>query len=201
MASRASLFTLLLLLASQLSAQSGIGIKAGGHMSTLHSEAFSNDLLPGGSLGLYFPIGFGHRWELQPEVQFSAQGSTQEVSEAGRQTLRLYYAQAPMNAKFFVTPTVNLLGGIQLGYLASASALEKGSSPVDVTEDFNRMDIDIVLGLGVGTPSGWDFSLRYTSGMTNVLKDDDVFFPTNRVYSISIGHRIRKLGILTRKRR
>ncbi|MCB0812980.1 MAG: hypothetical protein KDB87_07425, partial [Flavobacteriales bacterium] len=71
----------------------------------------------------------------------------------------------------------------------------------DVTEDFNRMDIDIVLGLGVGTPSGWDFSLRYTSGMTNVLKDDDVFFPTNRVYSISIGHRIRKLGILTRKRR
>ena len=202
-AMRTRLFVLsfILGLGSSGLAQSGVGIKVAGHMSTLHSEAYSSDLLPGGALGVYFPIGFGHRFELQPEFLFSAQGSTQEVSEAGRQTLRLYYAQAPMNVKFFLTPSVNMLGGLQLGYLANASALEEGGSPVDVTEDFNRMDVGIVLGLGLGTPSGWDFSLRYTSGMTNALKNDDVLFPSNRVFSLSIGHRIRKLGILTRKRR
>lgn len=196
-----ALATVVLATPSWLQAQgSGVGLKGGVQMTTLHSQLLQNDLLPGGFAGVYFPISFGHRFELQPEVLVSMQGSTVAMGESSSSTLRMFYTHVPINVKFFATPTLNLLAGLQPGYLVSARELGD-SDALDVTEEFKPIDVGINLGIGLGTPSGWDVSLRYTSGMIALLRDDNVLFPTNRAISLSVGHRFRKFGVLVRKRR
>lgn len=196
---RCFLLGALLMGASHAHAQGGVGWKAGFHMSTLFSQAQNNDLIPGGHLGVYFPLAYGNRFELQPEVLFSMQGSARTYNEDNTRTLRLYYAQVPVSAKYFITPILNIQGGVQLGYLGMASArTEEGSE--DVTDDLQRLDMSFIMGLGFDMMDGWDLTFRYSSGMTNVLKGDDVLFPSNRLYGISIGHRLVKQGKGTRRR-
>ena len=178
---------------------SGIGLQGSFHMSTLHSALVKSELLPGGSVGLYFPISYGHRFELQPEVLFSAQGSSRNIADGDQSTLRLYYIHVPLNVKYFVTPIMNVQCGLQLGYLANGQQHTAGDI-TPVTEQFKPLDVAINAGIGVGSIHGWDITLRYTTGMTAVLRDDDLIYPTNRVFSLSVGHRFHKFGVVRRRR-
>ena len=146
-------------------------------------------------LGAYAPIWAGARLELQPELLISAQGSSIKPDEGTRQTLRLYYVQLPINMKVFMTNVLNVQAGIQAGRLIVANADHE-----DVTDRYQRMDIGLNLGAGLDFACGMDLTLRYYSGLTPLLVDDDVLFPTNRTLQLTAGYRMMRFKGHTRKR-
>ncbi|HEX2617886.1 MAG TPA: porin family protein [Flavobacteriales bacterium] len=183
---RPLLFLVVLAVPACLSAQphSGLGFKAGVQMATTRSATFHYEPVVGGLVGLYVPLSCGTRFELQPELLLSAQGSAITFNENGRRELRSYYALLPITAKVFLTNCLNLAGGVQGGMLLAAQ--EDGE---DVKDRFKSADAALVVGLGLDLQSGWDLTFRYTNGLTSILASDNVLYPTNRTWQCSAGYR------------
>ena len=169
---------------------SGIGFKAGGQINTARANGRAARPMMGGVLGLYGPIYGGPRFELQPEVLLSMQGRVLHDGENGFVGLRSYYVQVPISAKFYLGNTFNLAAGPQFGKLLLAQQF--GDSTVDVTSEVNAWDIGFNVGIGADLRSGLDFTLRYFSGISSVLKDDGAALPVNRSTQLSIGYRFAK---------
>ncbi|MEO8067950.1 MAG: outer membrane beta-barrel protein [Flavobacteriales bacterium] len=186
-----SFLGLLFAAAPEAQAQSsGIGLKAGGQINMARTAGRSARPMVGAVLGLYGPIYAGARFELQPEVLLSMQGRVLSDGERGFTGLRTYYLQVPISAKLFLGNTFNLAAGPQFGRLLLAQQF--GDSTVNVTDDVNAWDVGFNGGLGADLRSGWDFTLRYFSGMSSVLKDDNAALPVNRSAQLTIGYRIAK---------
>ncbi|MBK8612096.1 MAG: PorT family protein [Flavobacteriales bacterium] len=190
-----TLFVLSLPAFGQRASRSGLGLKGGLQMATTRTAILSYDPVPGAVLGAYAPIWAGARLELQPELLISAQGSSIKPDEGTRQTLRLYYVQLPINMKVFMTNVLNVQAGIQAGRLIVANADHE-----DVTDRYQRMDIGLNLGAGLDFARGMDLTLRYYSGLTPLLVNDDVLFPTNRTLQLTAGYRMMRFKGHTRKR-
>lgn len=169
---------------------SGIGLKAGGLMNVAKANGRSDRPMFGGVLGLYGPIYGGPRFELQPEVLLSLQGRVLSDGENGFTGLRSFYLQVPISAKIFIGNTFNLAGGPQFGKLLSAQQF--GDTTVDVTSDVNPWDIGFNAGIGADLRSGWDFTLRYYSGLSSVMKDENLALPVNRSTQLTVGYRFAK---------
>ena len=191
-----TLFVVSLPAFGQKISRSGLGLKGGLQMATTRTAMLRYDPVPGAVFGAYAPIYAGARLELQPELLLSAQGSSIKPEEGIRQTLRLYYLQLPINVKFYMTNVVNVQAGVQAGRLLAAN-----SDHEDVTELYQRMDIGLNLGAGMDLMQGLDLTLRYYSGLTPMLLDDDVLFPTNRTLQFTVGYRIMRFKHAGRRRR
>lgn len=182
-----------------LGQSSGIGLKVGGQLNTARVNGESARPMVGGVLGLYGPIYGGARFELQPEVLFSMQGRVLSDGENGFTGLRSYYLLVPISAKFFLGNTFNLAAGPQFGKLLLAQQF--GDSTVDVTSQVNAWDIGFNAGIGADLRSGWDFTLRYYSGISSVMKNEDANLPVNRSTQFTIGYRFAKWRHKTRRGR
>lgn len=182
---------ILLIVAPEAQAQSsGLGLKAGGQISMASTPGRSARPMVGAVVGLYGPIYGGARFELQPEVLLSMQGRVLSDGERGFTGLRSYYLQVPISAKVFLGNTFNLAAGPQFGRLLLAQQF--GDSTVDITDRVNEWDIGFNGGIGADLRSGWDFTLRYFSGMSSVLKDENAALPVNRSTQLTIGYRFAK---------
>ena len=62
-------------------------------------------------------------------------------------------------------------------------------------------EIALLLGAGLDLPSGLDITFRYHNGMTPVLANDELLFPRNQAFLISLGYRIVSLGAPRMQRR
>ena len=118
------------------------------------------------------------------------QGRVLHEAENGFSGLRSYYVQVPISGKFFLGNTFNLAGGPQFGKLLLAQQF--GDSTVDITSEVNAWDIGFNAGIGADLRSGWDFTLRYFSGLSSVLKDEDATLPVNRSTQFTVGYRFAK---------
>jgi hypothetical protein len=185
---RSLLIVLLLLNVSafgQKRSHSGVGLKAGAQMSTWRSAVGTYQPIPGGVVGVYFPIFMGPRFELQPELVGAMLGASRTIGEVKQPEVRSLYLQIPITAKLFLSNAFNLQGGAQFGQLMMAQ--QEGQ---DVTDAFNPIDIGLNFGLGLDMIRGWDLTMRYYSGMKPTLVDDDTLFPTNRSLQLTAGYRI-----------
>lgn len=177
--------------------RSGIGLKAGGQLASWRSAVNTYNAVPGAVAGVYFPIGMGARSELQPELLVSLQGAGRTFGEGQRSMLQCVYLQVPVTAKFFLSNAFNLQAGVQVGQLMLAQQDE-----MDVTDDLRPFDIGLNMGLGLDLLHGFDLTLRYYSGMTPVLVNDDILFPHNRSIQLTAGYRITQFkGFGARRRR
>lgn len=183
-----------------ISQASGVGIKGGPLMSDIHSGATSSEQLPGGTLGLYFPLHGGARFELQPELLFTSLGAAYEDAEGERSSVRTLYVQVPIAAKLFLGNTFNAHGGVLGGRLLAAQQnTPEGNS--DLRDSYYKMDWGVILGLGADLRSGLDFTFRYYSGMAPLLIDDETLFPRNRSVQLTVGYRFMRFKVLNRGRR
>lgn len=183
-----------------LSQASGVGIKGGPLMSDVHSGAIGSEQLPGGTVGLYFPLHGGARFELQPELLFTALGAAYEDAEGERSSVRTLYVQVPIAAKLFLGNTFNAHGGVLGGRLMMAQQYTPDGNS-DLRDSYNKMDWGVILGLGADLRSGVDFTFRYYSGMAPLLVDDETLFPRNRSMQITAGYRFMHFKSLNRGRR
>jgi hypothetical protein len=168
--------------------QSGIGLLGGPQLSVTHVEGARYSPALGGVVGVYFPILAAPRFELQPELVLSYQGSSLGTTETGYRTLHTLYLQLPVTGKYFFSNVINVQFGLQIGRLLMAKTAEEGET-TDVKDDFRSFEAGTNLGLGADFTSGFDLSFRYYTGLTS-LTDDLSVNPTFRTWRLTLGYRI-----------
>lgn len=169
---------------------SGLGFKAGGQITTARASGATARPMAGAVLGLYGTVYGGPRLELQPELLLNMQGRVLAEGENGFAGLRFYYAQLPLSAKFFIGNTFNIAAGPQAGKLLYAQQF--GDTTINITNDVNKWDFGMNAGIGADLRSGWDFTLRYYSGLSSVMKSEQSTLPLHRSTQLTIGYRFAK---------
>jgi hypothetical protein len=182
--------------------RSGIGIKGGMLASHTRSGAYSSQYIPGATVGIYAPLLGSARFELQPEVLFTALGSGHTSPDGERYSVRTLYLQVPLSAKVYFSNVINVQAGVQASMLIGAQQHGAGDA-TDITDSYRPDEVAILLGLGADLRTGLDLTLRYHNGMTPVLQDDDSLFPRNQALMFTVGYRIVSLKApsLARRRR
>lgn len=169
---------------AQRPSRSGLGYMGGPQMATWRSEAVNYRPVPGFVAGIYVPIWAGNRFEIQPELLLSLQGAAYELPDGGKQAMHNLRATMPVSLKAFVGQTLNLQAGVQGGYLILAK--EEGA---DISDRVGTLDMGVNIGAGIGTTYGLDLTLRYFTGLSNALVDDEAIFPSNRTLQFTVGYR------------
>jgi hypothetical protein len=180
----------------QKAGKSGVGFKIGGQLATSRSAVYTYEPIAGATMGLYAPLMLMNRFEVQPELLLSMQGSAFTPVEGARTVSHLYYVQLPISAKMYMSNVVNLQCGLQAGWLALAT--QNGER---VTDRYKPTDVGLNVGLGADMRGGTDLTLRYYSGLTPVLVNDDQVFPSNRTLQFTVGHRFLRIKGHARRRR
>ena len=169
---------------AQRASRSGIGLMGGPQAATWHSEAVVYRPVPGCVVGLYSPIWVGNRWEIQPELLLSLEGAARDRPEGERSTMRNLMAIVPVSLKLFLSPSFNIQAGVQGGYLIFANV-----DGTNINDQVSKLDLGLIIGLGLGTRSGTDLTLRYYYGLSNTLAEDHAVYPTNRTLQLTVGRR------------
>ena len=152
-------------------------------------------------MGLYLALHGGSRFELQPELLITLQGSSYTAPENDLQRLdRQLYLHLPIAAKLFLTNAFNLHLGGQVGWLLLARASTPEGSR-DSRSDFVSLDAGIVVGMGLDLRNGTDLTLRYFNGLTPTLTNDSTVFPHNNTLQITVGYRFMRIGAADHGRR
>jgi hypothetical protein len=148
------------------------GIKGGFNYSTLTSAfGTKSKLIPGFHFGFYLKKPLNDKVLFRPEIFYSRQGSKADNYFGDIRNIHLHYIIAPI--LFETRDKIFVQVGPQIGYLLRAT--EKGMnfgdkidrSLKDITEPF---DISMVLGVGFNASKNFNFGLRGTVGLTNILK-------------------------------
>ncbi|HMQ77166.1 MAG TPA: outer membrane beta-barrel protein [Flavobacteriales bacterium] len=171
--------------------RSAIGIKGGIVLGTARSALVQYGLVPGATLGPYAAFGVSDRIELQPELLVSLNGASYAVGENDdRWVDRQLYAHLPLSVKLFVSNTLNLHIGGQLGWLLMART-DTDDGTINTTDRFVPLDAGVIAGLGLDLIGGTDLTLRYYGGVTPTLADDSTVYPRNNTLQFTVGYRFK----------
>ncbi len=126
-------------------------------------------------------------FSIQTELIYSLQGAS--VDPTQRIFLNYHYLNIPLLAKMYFYEDAFFELGIQYGYLVKA--VEKNDLyKEDKTNQVNRSDFAIAIGIGYLLNERFLFNLRYNLGVTNTNSQNVAyeFRYTNRVMQISVGY-------------
>ena len=176
------------------------GAKAGLNISSItgdNTEDVSSKI--GFQVGGFAEIKISDKFAIQPELLYSAQGSKEKFSEEGfsyKATGKLGYLNIPVMAKYYVTEGFSLEAGPQLGFLLSAeleeTKTEFGESvttSTDVKEFTNSIDFGFNLGAGYDVTENINLGVRYSIGLSNILKDSEDSKQNNSNIAIAVGYK------------
>lgn len=163
----------------------GMGVKFGAQWCNLSASDRTYEAVPGAAAGIYFPLLASARLELQPELLLSYQGSNMRIGETRSASLRMLYAQVPLNAKVYLGNSFNL----QVGLMVARCLMARRDGEV-VTDTFRNFDSGFTAGIGVDTYRGMDFTLRYCSGTAPLLLETSGVNPRSRILQVTMGFRV-----------
>lgn len=150
------------------------GIKGG-----LNAYTVAGDNTPGYNPKLGFHAGMlGHihinpHFAIQPELVFSAQGTTFKANGLDNK-LKLNYLNIPLNFQYMFDNGFRLQVGPQLGILTSAK-LKTGDINSDTKPNFKVADIGITVGFSYVKPStGLGIDIRYNHGLSNINANNSI---------------------------
>lgn len=158
---------LLLMPALYANSQTIVGIKTGLNIANLkysnNNTSYTYDPRVGFYGGFYFTIPSNRNFSIQPEIVYSLEGAELDPIDAN---LNLHYINIPImfqyNAKSLVVEA-----GPQIGVLISASALGN-----ELTNDYEKVNVALGLGLGYKLRDGFGLSGRYNLGLTDISDDN-----------------------------
>ncbi len=180
-----------------------LGLKGGLNLANLSTDVDATyESRTGYHIGAYTMIKAANIG-IQPELLFSAQGTTYSFSQIN-QDLRseLKYLTVPVMLKFYLPAGLNLHLGPQFGFLVNAEGdivTDDGNqqftvqSGQDIANQFKDSDISAVLGAGWDLPFGLNIAARYLIGL-NDISESDSEESKNRVFQVSVGFRLFKVG-------
>jgi len=158
------------------------GIKAGINFAELWGE----DALPesdrkiGYSIGLYGAYKISKEWKIQPETIWSLQGENSKKS--GR--YKISYVNIPIMFKW-AKKNFYAEVGPQFGFLTINTSKSVPDSLK--LENFETFDFSFNAGVGFVFLEDWSFGLRYTEGITNLVRGRDL---RNSVIYLGISYRL-----------
>lgn len=148
-----------------------VGIKGGLNVYTLENSDNSNaDPKLSFHLGLLGHIHIASQFALQPELNYSLQGSKYTI--AGKEVkVSLHYINVPVLLQFMFDNGFRLQAGPQLGFLASANS-ELQKTDTNVKDNYETLEYGLGFGVSYVNPKsniGLDF--RYNHGLSNINKN------------------------------
>jgi len=176
---------------SQTNAQVKFGVKAGPQITNLvGSDDLDANSKVGFNVGGYANIRFSEQLAFQPELLYSFQGAKTEAK------LNLSYIQVPLMLKWYAYDGLNFEFGPQVAFNVAGKQKVKntitGAGPLDGTtevssdiDDLETIDFGLNIGAGYELSNGLNFGIRYTHGLTEVIKDSDL---KNSVFALGIGY-------------
>ncbi len=147
-------------------AQIGYGVKAGLNVSSItgdDSEGLKSKIGVNG--GGFVTIPLASTFAVQPELLFSTEGA--KIDGGG--TINLGYINLPVMFQYRKSGFIGELGP-QIGFLASAKAKFEGETE-DIKESFNSTSFAVNFGAGYQMESGLGFGVRYSLGLSNIIKE------------------------------
>ena len=193
-----NIITSLLLIAAISTASYGqagcsAGIKGGLNFASIDHESASEiyDTRTGYNVGAFVNIKI-QRIGIQPELMFSSQGSTLDLSS---ETIHKFnYLNIPVVLKFYPVDFLSLQAGPQFGFLTSAKEVVDNISQ-DIKTIYKDSDLSLILGIGLELPFGLNIDGRYNVGISDINDDPNTTaLLKNQVYQISVGFRFLDLG-------
>ena len=182
------------------------GAKAGLNISSATGDTqIFGDLSSkvGLQLGGFAEIKISDKFAIQPELLYSSQGVKETDTDVisgivvtEKTTQKLAYLNIPVMAKYYVAEGFSLEAGPQLGFLMSAkaevesSALGKSvTASADNKEDFNSTDFAFNLGAGYDVAENINLGIRYSIGLSNVLKNSGPYSVSNSNFAFAVGYK------------
>ena len=106
------------------------------------------------------------------------------------------YIDIPLLVKAEVAKGLSIYAGPQIAYLAKSSlhvstsvlGISLLNKRLDLTDNFNRMDVGIAGGVGYAFDNGFTVKAGYDYGLSKLDKNDN-FKAYNRVVKLSLGFR------------
>ncbi len=133
---------------------------------------------------------------IQPEIIFSRQGSKYEFNSQNLEA-NFDYINVPILLKIYTIAGINLQVGPQFGFLSKAEAetvVNGIKSPTDVKNLYKTSDVSLALGVGWDLPFGLMLDARYNLGLSDISDNSNNPETKNKVFQISAGFKILKLG-------
>lgn len=159
-----------------------IGVKGGVNLSNFYvDEVQDNNMKVGLNLGLFAKLPVTSGFAIQPELLYSSKGSKiayNNIFGDGEYRFNFNYIEMPVLAVINLTENFNIHAGPYAGYLASTNIKHLSNGEIDDVadlepENFKRIDFGLAGGIGVEL-NGFHFGARYTHGLSNVGKDDNI---------------------------
>jgi opacity protein-like surface antigen len=147
------------------------GIKGGVNFSTFIGDVEDTDSRVGYQVGTFAEIKISEKFAVQPELLYSSLGAKTDI-EGTTLTAMNDYIVVPVMAKFYVAEAFSLEAGPQVGFLVSAKFKAEGDS-IDVKEFYNSTDFGLNFGVGYDFTEAISAGVRYSLGLTNIVKDSD----------------------------
>ena len=173
---------------SALFAQAPVwGLKAGLNFSTWNHANEATENLLDSRMGFHVGIiSHNHLTEkiaIQPEIQFSSQGTEVENNNNDFE-YRTSYINVPVMFQYMFNNGFRIEAGPYVGLLVGAKDVYDDGTNNDAKDDYKPLDAGIGLGLNYLTYSGFGVGGRYNFGLANI--NDRVGAKVqNRVFQLS----------------
>jgi opacity protein-like surface antigen len=160
------------------------GAKAGLNISSISGESDSKSKA-GLALGVFAEIKVSDKFSVQPEVLYSVLGAK---SNGSSDKVNLAYINIPVMAKYYVADKFSLEAGPQIGFLTSAKYVQ-GSNSINLKEGYKSTDFGLNFGAGYDVTKNIGVGVRYTAGLSNIVKDNGGDKVRNNNFAIALAYR------------
>jgi hypothetical protein len=164
------------------------GVKAGVNLANWNSENenVEYDMKTGFHVGGLAHIHLSPQWALQPELQYSSQGSITDKGTSNEYKWKLDYVNVPIMVQYMFDNGFRFEAGPQVGLLVDAKQIDENDNKEDIDKDeFSTADFSLGVGLNYLTYSGFGIGARYNHGFTDINPTRQ-FAIKNRVFQISV---------------
>ncbi|MTI23267.1 PorT family protein [Fulvivirga sp. RKSG066] len=193
----------------------GIGFRGGYSLASwdgfvLEGEEFNDESLNGFHVGIYGSLELGRSVFLEPGLFYSIKGESGSYVVDGtdfKMKNKSVYLDAPILIKYFIGG-FNLTAGPQISLLLSnevdlilidPSSSQKLNFSEDTKDQFNEVDLSLVLGMGYRFINRVNLNINYDIGVSSALIDEESLFSQDnpgQYYSwIEASNRVLKLSI------
>ncbi|MGG9963434.1 porin family protein [Ferruginibacter sp. SUN106] len=155
-------------------------------------------------IGGYLSIPISEQVSFEPGLQYSQKGYAMKgdlkidalkfLGVNASAKVEANYIDIPLIVKAEVAKGLSIYAGPQISYLAKSSlhvntsvlGISLLNKRLDLTDNFNRMDIGIAGGVGYQFDNGFNVKAGYDYGLSKLDKNDN-FKAYNRVVKLSVG--------------
>ena len=156
------------------------------------------------SIGGYLNIPVSDKISFEPGLQYAQKGYTMQgnlkidalkfLGANASAKVEAHYIDVPLVLKAEVAKGLSIYAGPQLSYLvknnlhlnAGVLGISLYNNKIDITDNFNRVDMGIAGGIGYKFDNGFNIKAGYDYGLSKLDKNDN-FKAYNRVAKITVG--------------